>query len=189
MDHTVVISTLAERFATKVDKNGPIPKACPQRGPCHVWTGARTRGGYGHIVIGSRLDGSRKYLRAPRAALLLSGRPLRPGKRALHHCDNAWCVNPDHIYEGTQADNVADMVRRGRCNPNTAPAQRALRLHPEKRPHGSRHHRAKLTEASVRKIRALKRSGHTLVHIAALYGISFSQAGRVASGKHWKSVK
>lgn len=176
------MSTLAARFAAKVDKNGPLPKTCPELGRCHVWTGARTRGGYGHIVSGSRLDGSRRYLRAPRVALQLAGRPLRKGMRALHRCDNTWCVNIDHIYEGTQADNVADMIRRERCNPNLVPAWRALKAHPEKRPHGLQHHFTKISEKTVQRIRALRRAGKTLSSIALTCGISTSQARRIASG-------
>lgn len=42
------------------------------------------------------------------------GRPIRAGYSALHRCDNPPCVNPAHLYEGTQADNVRDAVARGR---------------------------------------------------------------------------
>lgn len=41
------------------------------------------------------------------------GRPLRPGAQALHNCDNPRCVNPEHLYEGSAKDNMADRDRRG----------------------------------------------------------------------------
>jgi hypothetical protein len=40
------------------------------------------------------------------------GRPIRPGYYALHTCDHSLCVNPDHLYEGTQSDNLNDVIQR-----------------------------------------------------------------------------
>lgn len=75
---------------------------------CVEWEGTRNRNGYG--ILGHAVHGSRLAHRAALAGKL--GRPVR-GK-ARHTCDNPPCVNPEHLLEGTQADNVADAVARGR---------------------------------------------------------------------------
>jgi len=75
---------------------------------CIEFEGTRSRQGYG--VLPKPVHGSRLAHRAVLAAKL--GRPVEGVSR--HTCDNPPCVNPDHLIEGTQADNVADAVRRGR---------------------------------------------------------------------------
>lgn len=82
-----------------------------------------------------------------------------------HHCDNPICVNPTHLFLGDCADNVADMVAKGRHR------SRALR--------GSEHPRSKLTDAQVSAIRA-----DTRIHavIASDYGVSKALIQRVKAG-------
>jgi hypothetical protein len=64
--------------------------------------------GYYHTI---KIDG-KKY-KAHRLALERKlGRPIKPGFHALHHCDNPSCVNPDHLFEGTDKDNVRDRMQR-----------------------------------------------------------------------------
>jgi hypothetical protein len=76
--------------------------------PCILHEGARNRNGYG--VLPKPVNGSRLAARAVLAEKL--GRPVQGVTR--HACDNPPCINPDHLIEGTQADNVADTVTRGR---------------------------------------------------------------------------
>jgi hypothetical protein len=86
---------------------------------CHPWTRGLS-GGYAK----ANLDG--KYQLVNRWLLgRLRGEPLGPKELACHHCDNPPCCNPAHLYVGTQADNMADMARRGRAWNPLAAAKRA----------------------------------------------------------------
>ena len=92
--------SLAELLAIHADASaGP--------GGCHPWSGPRHSAGYGLLRGGY----------AHRLSLELAlGRELTDGEYACHHCDNPPCVNPRHLYAGSPADNVRDMVRRGRSS-------------------------------------------------------------------------
>lgn len=80
---------------------------------CWNWTGVILKGGYGRIV--KRDNGKRVHMPAHRAAYLEWVGPIREGLMVLHGCDNARCVNPEHLRLGTHDDNMADKVARQRC--------------------------------------------------------------------------
>ena len=75
---------------------------------CWLWTGAKTCDGYGKLEV----HGHTVY--AHRLAYEHWHEPIRDGLRVLHTCDTPKCVNPDHLQQGTQADNVADMYAKNR---------------------------------------------------------------------------
>lgn len=96
------VPAMPERFWSKVDTSAGLFE-------CWPWTGGSDEHGRGTF----RLDG--RVRNAPAVALELAlGRVLQPGMSALHTCDNPPCCNPAHLYEGTQQQNIADMVARGR---------------------------------------------------------------------------
>lgn len=106
-----VITPLAERFWAKVDKNGPTMPG--MESPCWIWIAAKAtkRGGYG-VISGPRAAGAQK---AHRVAFVLQGGVLTQDKPdVLHRCDNPPCVRGDHLFAGNDADNVADMISKGR---------------------------------------------------------------------------
>ena len=83
---------------------------------CWIWTGDSSKG-YGRIWRGTR-----RYA-AHRVAYELTVGPIPPGLNACHHCDNRICVRPDHIFLGTQKDNMQDWTKKGL---NKAVASRSL---------------------------------------------------------------
>lgn len=101
--HRRLQRTIAERFADYV-----LPE--PNSG-CFLWEGSTDRKGYGQLRVARNVL---KY--ATHIALELEGRPVPDGMNACHHCDNPICVNPDHLFIGTQKDNTDDMLRKGRAS-------------------------------------------------------------------------
>jgi hypothetical protein len=86
---------------------------------CWLWEGACDKHGYGQLRFGQGGPGSLRY--ATHIALELAGRPVPPGRFACHTCDNPPCVNPDHLFIGSQKENMADCIAKGRASkPPTA---------------------------------------------------------------------
>lgn len=80
---------------------------------CIEWTGVKDKDGYGRFTVGGR-GGKKEY--AHRWSLEHSlQKELPPEVKACHHCDNPSCVNPGHLFEGTQKDNMQDAVEKGRA--------------------------------------------------------------------------
>jgi hypothetical protein len=94
------VATLAERFWSKVEKSDG----------CWVWTAGLNRDGYGRIYR----DEQSPAVLAHRMAWELENGPIAVGAVICHRCDNPACVRVDHLYVGTQADNLADMFSKRR---------------------------------------------------------------------------
>ena len=98
---------IIERFKEKIapsDKNG-----------CQNWIGCLSDGRYGAFIIGSRINGTRKRCNAHRLSYELFVGKIPEGMCILHKCDNVKCVNPKHLFLGTQKDNMKDMQNKGRA--------------------------------------------------------------------------
>jgi hypothetical protein len=102
-------------------KTGPKPRGLlprfeekyipePNSG-CWIWTGWVNRAGYGYININGRHE---RDTEAHRAAWLLFRGPIPEGMYVCHKCDIPSCVNPDHLFLGTQTDNMRDASAKGR---------------------------------------------------------------------------
>jgi len=128
---------------------------------CWIWTAHKDKDGYGRIRINSR------DFRAHRVAWALKNGD--PGKLLVcHKCDNPSCVNPDHLFAGTNADNLGDMARKGRST------------------FGEKHPTAKLTWAKVREIRKAYASGeHLQKDLAKKFGIHTSHIGNIIHNRSW----
>jgi hypothetical protein len=97
---------LTTRFWAKVDKNGPVPPHLPPpAGRCWLWTGDITAKGYGRIP--EHHDGVKSWVMATHVSWFLKY-GVWTAKLMCHACDNKPCINPDHLFEGDDADNQYD---------------------------------------------------------------------------------
>lgn len=130
---------------------------------CWEWQGSLHRLGYGRF-------GKSSF--AHRGAWEAANGPVDHGLCVCHKCDNRRCVNPDHLFLGTHAENMRDMVIKGRSP----------------RKVGSNHNMAKLTEHDVSIIKWCLDAGVQQTRLAGLYGVSKGAIGFIARGEHWKHV-
>lgn len=148
-----------KRFWDKVDVRGPDE--------CWDWSASLNGRGYGAFAMGGRMRTASRI-----AWTLTHGDPGR--LHVLHRCDRPRCCNPAHLFLGTPKDNVEDMIAKGR------------RRHVA--PRGSRHGRAKLTEADVVRIRERVAAGETRVAVAAAFGVANQLVSGIVARKYWQHV-
>jgi hypothetical protein len=140
---------------------------------CWPWLGPVDAKGYGRISLGgARSPGRPSGDRVHRVSYVLANGPIAPGVLVCHRCDNPPCVNPDHLFLGTAADNNADRDGKGR--------HVAL--------HGSRHGSAKLTEDAVREMRRLHSAGVSCQALAARFGVDRTNVWLIVRHKAWRHV-
>jgi hypothetical protein len=142
-------------------------------GECWVWTASTSLSGYGRISF-VLPDGRRKLLQAHRVMYELVHGPIPAEMVVRHSCDNPPCCRPDHLLLGSQAENVQDMVDRGR--------------HGHGMTIGEDHVLAKLTVGAVVELRRDRVAGATLAVLAARYGIGKTQVARICRGESWSHV-
>lgn len=142
-----------ERFWSKVEKTDG----------CWNWTGKRDREGYGEIHVG------RKYVRCHRMSYRIARGDFPDNLRVLHKCDNPSCVNPSHLFLGTDADNMRDKCMKNR------------------QARGEKGGNTKLRESQVMEIRELYKT-MTARAIAKRFGISKITVRFIVWGKMWKHL-
>jgi hypothetical protein len=141
---------------------------------CWEWTGALSKAGYGVLSF------QRRTVYAHRLSYEIHFGPIPEGRLVCHHCDNPACVNPSHLYAGTERDNARDMVNRGRDRHVIPPVSERAR--------GEVHVRSKLTEVSVLEIRNRFAAGENAVSLAREFGMTKSGIAQVTRGITWKHV-
>ncbi len=158
-----------ERFWGRVDKSGE----------CWLWTGNRYPNGYGRVWWKGASHG------AHRVAWELATTAWPGDSQVLHRCDNPQCVNPAHLFLGTQRDNMRDRLTKGKYARGD---QHPARAHPERVLRGRTHGNAKLTEADVAEIRRRVAAGEKRNQIAALFGVTPTLVGGIVKRRTWRHV-
>ena len=136
---------------------------------CIEWTGYRNELGYGRRNIAGRL-----WL-VHRWAWTEANGPIPDGMLVCHHCDNPPCINLDHLFLGTNRDNILDSVAKGR---HVTPVH-----------HGADHPNAKVNPHIVREIRRARANGVPAHAIAWFVGISTSLVYMIANRRRWAWVE
>jgi len=129
---------------------------------CWIWMGALFQGsGYGQF---SNRELSKSPTTAHRAAWEILKGPIPAGKMVLHKCDNRKCVNPDHLYCGSNAENMRDRSLRGYV------------------------HQMRLDEGKVREMRKLRQAGWPWRKLAAKYDVHTNAIIEATMGRSWAYV-
>lgn len=144
---------------------------------CWPWQAGTAHKGYGHARW-PNAEGRIQDTNAQRVAWLLTNGPIPEGVFVLHRCDNPPCCNPAHLFLGTNADNVQDMIAKGRGG---------LQARPERAARGERVSVSKLTEAQVLEIRALYAAG-VRRGLARRFGVHRHSITNIVNGKTWRHV-
>lgn len=166
---------LAERFWEKVQKK-------PGRDACWLFTGSHNSDGYGSLRIGTKTIGAHII-----AYELQRGRVPR-GKQVHHTCDVRDCVRGKHLWTGTQRQNIADRVAKGR-NGAARGQKNGRYTHPESVPRGEDHARAKLTTADIRKIRKLlDLHAASMQELGRTFGVTKWNIASIKSRRTWKHI-
>ena len=110
-------------------------------------------------------------------------RPLENGYFVLHECDNPMCVNPNHLFSGTQFDNMQDAASKGRIFLQRFP-EKSMPPPPPMR--GEEHPNAALTWQQVGEMRVRHSQGETIRSISADFPVTESAVGRIINGDAWK---
>ena len=145
-----------ERIEEKITR---IPEA-----GCWVWMGSTQVRGYGELI-----SNNRKYL-AHRASYEAFVGKIPEGMYVCHACDNVSCVNPNHLFLGTQKQNLQDMASKGRSTK------------------GSKNPMAKLDNYAVKQIREGIQKGLTDSNLAKSWMICRQTINNIRNGKVWNHV-
>lgn len=149
---------------------------------CWEYQGAKTNFGYGKI--GRRVNGKSVFYVAHRYVYLNTVGQIPEGMRLCHICDNPACCNPEHMFIGSDKDNVNDAINKGRM-------QRNPHNHEKWRPGladraGEANGNSRLKIVDVKTIRHLyfaERRNQS--EIARFFNVGRTQVGRIVRGEHW----
>lgn len=160
MDSRAILKPV--RFLKQANTHGLDPEVC------WAWTGAVNSNGYGRFIDKNR------HVLAHRSSYEIFVGVIPEGMNVCHSCDNRLCVNPHHLWLGSQSENLKDAARKGR------------RFAPDTR--GERNGNRRLSQADVERIRSMYAGGQRKFRIAQAYGVSPSTVTDIVSFKTWKDA-
>ena len=159
---------------------------------CWIWQGYLDKDGYGKLQINNKRD------RAHRWSYKIFKKDVSKDILICHHCDNPSCVNPNHLFSGTQKDNMQDAVKKNRMscgekhfskiNPQlVSRGKKHSKIMKKVSAKGEKHCRAKLTEKQIKEIRRLCQfKGNK--EISELFDVSRSLIEKIKYRKIWKHI-
>lgn len=148
---------------------------------CWLWTASSRPKGYGAFAW-TNDEGHMIQTSAHRFSWELAHGPIPKGMCVLHRCDTPACVNPDHLWLGTLNDNNQDMCRKGRhVSGGTYTKGKYKR--------GEKHHNHKMTEHTVRQMRADRLIGMSLMALSRKYGVGTHAVYKIVKRLAWKDVE
>ena len=135
---------------------------------CWEWNGHPCTNGYGQFSISGVLHMAHRI-----SWIFHNGDIMDDNVKVLHSCDNKLCVNPEHLFLGSQQDNADDMRAKNRA-PNQA---------------GANNGNAKLNEIKVAAIRIALNNGRSRSELAKEYSVSWNTIDQIKSNKIWRHVQ
>lgn len=154
--------------STKKMKNRFLKFVRSEHNGCWIWTGAKNPRGYGAFYLGGKVVNSHRA-----SMLIFKADVLIDGMTVCHSCDNPACVNPDHLWVGTQKDNITDCISKKRKN--TASSR------------GEKSGKSTIGNAQAISIFGLK-GKKTRREISMEFGISMDTVSKIFNGLRWSSV-
>ncbi len=157
-----VIKSAAPTWAVKA-LEGKVER---QDNGCWHFIGYINEHGYGRVTYA----GIRMY--AHKMSYIAYRGPVPEGTKVLHSCDNPACINPEHLFLGSQQDNVDDMFAKNRDGVT-----------------GAKNRHAKLSENDVREIKDKLKAGVTQRSLADRFNVCRQTIGSIADGSNWRHVQ
>lgn len=136
---------------------------------CWIWEQKKRINGYGCISVNNKT-----YFAHRISAVVFKNFDINSNLFVLHKCDNHECINPEHLFIGTQKDNIQDMIQKGRCSNRK----------------GELNNRAKLLKEDILLIRKLYKNNIYSQHkLAKRFNITQQHISRIITNKTWSWLK
>ncbi len=145
-----------ERFFINISRK-------PHKDNCWIWGAAKNLKGYGITTVDLKSYAAHRY------SWIIHFGQISSDQLVCHKCDNPSCVNPEHLFLGTQKDNIQDMLKKGR----------------QRNQFGEKNNKAKLTENDVQIIREKLKQGISQKKIGSEFGVSQSSIHRIKHNICW----
>lgn len=149
---------------------------------CWLWNGHKNDSGYGVMAI--REQNRVKLLKVHRVSWEMHNGKIPDGLFVCHTCDVRNCVNPEHLFLGTSADNIADASRKGRMPFN----DKAFAIEAGKKIYGSKVFGSKLKEADVAVIKSCVKKGIKQKELVEWYKVHPTTICDIINGRSWRHV-